>query len=550
MGDRRIGRQRRVARGSTLALALAFVVVIAGSAGNASGAVTGLQRVHADSPSSSDAFRFVTATCPAGKRVLGGGAELFGGESQVSLNDVIPNGALTTVTAEAFEDQTGHTGSWTLRAYAICATAPPGLERVLATSPTDSTNKTVSATCPAGKRLLGAGGGVSGGAGQVMAQDIRIDSLTRVTSQGVEDQDGTPVNWQLRAYAICSNPVHMLERVVATSPSDSLKGKGVTTTCPAGKRVVGAGGEVGGIEGQVALNDLKPSDTLRDVTAHASEDEDGTLSNWLVRAFAVCAAVSERFVTTTPTDSEQLKSLVSECPTDLRATGGGADVVGGGGQVRVDGSFPLDDLDPGLTSVGWFADALEDENGYAAAWFLRALAICATPLPGLQAVSTGDSDSSTTKSVTATCPAGTRVVGAGGGIVSDGPVRKQVVLEELAPNAALTSVTATGHEDETGEDQEWFLFAQPVCANPPPGLELVSAISPVNSSNKTVTATCPAGKNLLGTGADIDGGLGQVVLDEITPTAELTNVLVTGLEDETGHTGAWSVRSYAICANP
>ena len=97
--------------GTSLVVALALLVVFASFAGSAAAAVTGLQRVHADSASSSAGFRAVTATCPAGKRVLGGGAELFGGESQVSLNDVIPNRALTSVTAEAFEDQTGHAGS-------------------------------------------------------------------------------------------------------------------------------------------------------------------------------------------------------------------------------------------------------------------------------------------------------------------------------------------------------------------------------------------------------------------------------------------------------
>jgi hypothetical protein len=271
-----------------------------------------------------------------------------------------------------------------------------------------------------------------------------------------------------------------------------------------------------------------------------------------VRAFAICAAASQRVVATGPTGSPPFDGLAAFCPSDLRATGGGADVTGGAGQVRIDGVFPEDDPDPGpLTSIGFFADAFEDENGYAGAWFLRALAICATPLPGLQAVQSFAFDSSTTKSVTVTCPAGTRVLGAGGGIISEtSSGLRQVVLEELVPNAGLTSVTATGHEDETGEDNEWALFAHPVCANPPPGLELVSATSPVNSSNKTVTATCPADKNLIGTGADIDGGVGQVVLDEVTPTAELRSVLVTGMEDETGHAGAWSVRSYAICASP
>jgi hypothetical protein len=146
--------------------------------------------------------------------------------------------------------------------------------------------------------------------------------------------------------------------------------------------------------------------------------------------------------------------------------------------------------------------------------------------------------------VTVTCPPGKRVVGAGG------TVTPQVVLDDVRPNASLTTVTATGYEDEAGDPLDWLIHADAVCANPPPGLELVSAASPVDSSNKRINASCPVGKNLLGTGAEIDGGLGQVVLDHVTPDAGLRTATVTGLEDETGHTPAWSLRSYAICASP
>jgi hypothetical protein len=43
---------------------------------------------------------------------------------------------------------------------------------------------------------------------------------------------------------------------------------------------------------------------------------------------------------------------------------------------------------------------------------------------------------------------------------------------------------------------------------------------------------------------------GQVVLDNVLPNATLTGVLATGVEDQNGFAGDWSVTSYAICANP
>jgi len=45
--------------------------------------------------------------------------------------------------------------------------AVPGLVRVVATSPSNSLNKSVTATCPAGKRVYSAGGQITGGLGNV-----------------------------------------------------------------------------------------------------------------------------------------------------------------------------------------------------------------------------------------------------------------------------------------------------------------------------------------------------------------------------------------------
>jgi hypothetical protein len=94
------------------------------------------------------------------------------------------------------------------------------------------------------------------------------------------------------------------------------------------------------------------------------------------------------------------------------------------------------------------------------------------------------------------------------------------------------------------------VVARVVCADPPPGLQLVSATSDPDSDPAGVPASCPPGKNLLGTGAEINGGAGQVVLDDVRPNAQLTTVTATALEDETGTSNVWSVRAHAICADP
>jgi hypothetical protein len=321
--------------------------------------------------------------------------------------------------------------------------------------------------------------------------------------------------------------------------------------------VLGAGGEISAGGGQVVLEDIRINN-LASVTVQGVEAQGGTASNWFARAYAICAASSRLEVgRPTPSDSEFSKVATAGCvrtiPHDGKlVTGGGGDVTGGAGQVRIHTSFPGTSL-TGSGDFSWRADAVEDENGFAPSWVLRAYAICATPLPGREVVSAASPvDSSSPKSATVTCPAGKRVVGAGGALYGPSPSGdREVVLDDVTPNPALTSVTATGYDDETGYAGNLAVYARAVCATPPPGLERVAATSPLNSTvSRSVIATCPSDKNLLGTGAEIDGGLGQVVLDDLTPNAALTRTTVTGREDETGHAGAWSVRSYAICANP
>ncbi len=89
------------------------------------------------------------------------------------------------------------------------------------------------------------------------------------------------------------------------------------------------------------------------------------------------------------------------------------------------------------------------------------------------------------------------------------------------------------------------------------GLELVSADSELNSdSPKGLSASCPAGKRLLGSGARALGGktgdspneLTNVVIERIVPGLSLTGVIVTAVEEEPT-ASPWQVTAYAICAN-
>ena len=178
-----------------------------------------------------------------------------------------------------------------------------------------------------------------------------------------------------------------------------------------------------------------------------------------------------------------------------------------------------------------------------------ATAAPANAIPGLVPASSPSlTNSLSPKSTVAGCPLGKTVIGAGGTISVGGG---QVVIDDMFPSAP-GSVMATAYEDDNGTAVNWLVRAFAICAFAPPGYEAVPpAVSASNSIGpKSATATCPAGKNLIGTGARIDGGLGQVVLDDVTPSPSLKSVTVTGMEDDDGTAANWSVRAYAICAFP
>ncbi len=168
-------------------------------------------------------------------------------------------------------------------------------------------------------------------------------------------------------------------------------------------------------------------------------------------------------------------------------------------------------------------------------------------VPGLTTVKvTSVSDSASVKSIIATCPAGTSVIGGGyqlGGTLS----RAEVHVPELRPLG--NGIEAVAYEDDNGFASNWTLQAIAVCADPLPGLITVTAASASNSTTpKYALVGCPANTQLVGTAASVGGGGGEVVLNRVQPTA--TSLMVTAYEDGTGTTNSWNVQAHAFCATP
>ena len=206
-------------------------------------------------------------------------------------------------------------------------------------------------------------------------------------------------------------------------------------------------------------------------------------------------------------------------------------------EVRFEGIHTLSD------SVVVVAD--EDETGYAGNWFIGASALRVAPARSASSSLSAASRTRIPQSVTAACPGAKRLLGVGGRVQNG----QQQVLDDLRPNAGLTSVTVTGFEDETGYQSDWYVEATAICATPLPGLERVTAESATPSGSALVQMTCPTGKHLTGAGGSLNGALGQVALNSIMPTSGLRDALATGYVDETGFGGDWSLRGFSICVN-
>jgi hypothetical protein len=250
-----------------------------------------------------------------------------------------------------------------------------------------------------------------------------------------------------------------------------------------------------------------------------------------------------------PLTSEN-KTATVHCPA-------GKVLIGAGGQLNapVNGKVILDEVTPfddGRetpfdNSVA--VDGFETDGGTDQNWSVAAYAICANrgALPGLEVVQRiGASSNADVKSLLVSCPAGKSLLGGAGGINNAGG---HVILDEITLSA--DTVNVVGLETDGGTLSPWNLEVYAFCANTGsvPGLEYRSLSSPLDSADKRVAVTCPAGKVRIGAGGQINtSDNGKVLLDEITTFGNST-VNVVAQETDGGTGNNWSVKAYAVCAS-
>ena len=165
-------------------------------------------------------------------------------------------------------------------------------------------------------------------------------------------------------------------------------------------------------------------------------------------------------------------------------------------------------------------------------------------VPGRYYAFASSSYTSGNKGVRVDCPTGTVLVGTSASI---GGGEGQVRWDQIIPYSDHLYVHAT--EDEDGYSGTWNVNATAVCADPLPGLEIVPSTSTVTSNQyNSVAADCPGTKQLLGMGFTVNGGVGQVGIDDFKATSS-TRATGWAYEDANGYSGTWSLTMYAICAD-
>jgi hypothetical protein len=197
----------------------------------------------------SEGFKSAQATCPSGTVVLGGGADIVNGAGQARLVSLIPfdNGAAAdTFYGVAIEDGTGYAGNWTMYTWAICGSGVSGWQKVSnsATSVGSADLVGVGATCPSGKKVIGAGANIVGNVNFTFLDTVQpASNLASVWAEGAREETfaGTVT---VTAHAICINPVAGQQLVSASTAMDSASAKWVSVRCPAGTKLHGTGGSI------------------------------------------------------------------------------------------------------------------------------------------------------------------------------------------------------------------------------------------------------------------------------------------------------------------
>lgn len=177
---------------------------------------------------------------------------------------------------------------------------------------------------------------------------------------------------------------------------------------------------------------------------------------------------------------------------------------------------------------------------------------CAHALSGLVIESkTTDLSTDHTLGLTVPCPRGKQVLSGGAEINSYSTGTRIIALEPDTEGGAWFRAEAAQEEPGFPGDVTWSLTVHAICADPPPsGLTYKRVITKARSeSAAAIRPYCDPGEKLAGFGGRVASAAKprNVAMVAVLPDADLTNVLVQGLEMEGGEAEDWSVTAYLVC---
>jgi hypothetical protein len=205
------------------------------------------------SPFDAQPVKSFSTACPAGERVLGGGAFTVGGVHAVitEMQPIHPATGVDTFKVTAAADQFGIAGTWSFQVFAFCAVVPAGAQLEIkphTNLPTSFGTDQASTQCSPGKLLIGTGGKIDNGGGQVdlgMFPNSNGQLATGSAAFAKEDADGFAGQYTVTGYSVCAKP-NLLDdfRMVRASfrAAAGVPSQKTVASCPSGMALTGLAG--------------------------------------------------------------------------------------------------------------------------------------------------------------------------------------------------------------------------------------------------------------------------------------------------------------------
>jgi len=236
---------------------------------------------------------------------------------------------------------------------------------------------TAVALCPVGTSLVGSGGEITGGGGNVVLSALIPDILAGTVTAIGEENGAYAGVWSVSATAICQPMPVPPVLVVAPTGINSFANKGIVANCPAGLDLTGLGYQVSGGTGRVLPQQAMPLGGVGGPSPGAMffATENGAFAGaWRLVGYSICAdptGFTPTLVAAAGAFNSASPKVVNTaiCPAGTVLYGVGAMIGPTAGLVTLDEMVP--------DAAQTFITARGDEFGAVAAmWQVDGYGVC------------------------------------------------------------------------------------------------------------------------------------------------------------------------------